>query len=176
MSQTLFAQLLGADFAGLAPAVRALHLATGHARYAGRARITRGRHPLATLLAWASRLPGSAADLPVTVDFEASPTGERWRRRFGRHRMASRLWLHRGYLREHLGAVRFEFALSADDGQIHWRARRVWALGLLPLPARWFAGVRCREREQAGRYEFLVDVTLPWIGPLIRYEGWLEPA
>jgi hypothetical protein len=47
---------------------------------------------------------------------------------------------------------------------------------VLPLPAAWFAGVRCRERARNGRYEFLVEATLPLAGPLVRYEGWLERA
>ena len=33
-----------------------------------------------------------------------------------------------------------------------------------------------REREHAGRYEFLVEAAMPGIGRLIRYEGWLAPA
>ena len=45
----------------------------------------------------------------------------------------------------------------------------------LTLPTRWFGGVRCREAWRGERYTFLVDVTLPWAGALIRYEGWLEP-
>jgi hypothetical protein len=81
----------------------------------------------------------------------------------------------RGHLREQLGAVRFEFDLQAREGGIDWSVRRVWAFGLLPLPTRWFGGVRCREAWQGERYTFLVDVTLPWAGALIRYEGWLEP-
>jgi len=89
--------------------------------------------------------------------------------------MVSRLWEHEGHLHEQLGAVRFAFDLQARDGGIDWTVRRVWALGLLPLPTRWFGGVRCREAWHGQRYTFLVDVTLPWAGALIRYEGWLEP-
>ena len=48
--------------------------------------------------------------------------------------------------------------------------------GLLPLPAGWFDGVRCREREHDGRYEFLVEARLPLVGLVVRYEGWLAPA
>lgn len=51
----------------------------------------------------------------------------------------------------------------------------VRAFGLLPLPSGWFEGVRCREREHAGRYEFLVEARLPLIGLVVRYDGWLEP-
>lgn len=127
------------------------------------------------VLAWAARLPPEAADVAVDVEFLAAPAQERWHRRFGVHPMRSRLWRHGTRLRERLGAVQFEFVLQAQDGAIHWRAARVWVLGILPLPSRWFAGVRCREHAQDGRYAFLVDVALPRVGPLIRYEGWLEP-
>lgn len=172
----LFAQVLGADvFAGLSPAVRALHSVQGDATWAGQGTITRGRHPLVAPMAWLSRLPPTLREVPVQVRFVTDASGEHWQRRFGTHPMRSRLWQQGGRLREQLGAVRFEFALDTRDGAIHWRLARIWALGVLPLPARWFAGVHCREREHAGRYEFLVDVALPGIGPLIRYEGWLEP-
>jgi hypothetical protein len=164
-----------AAFAALPAPLRALHAAEGRQVFVGEGAIRRGRHPLVAPLAWAARLPPSADTLPVQVTFLTDAAGERWQRRFGAHPMQSRLWHHHGRLRERLGAVRFEFGLDARDGEIHWRVTRVWALGVLPLPLRWFGGVRCRERARAGRYEFLVDVRLPWIGPLIRYEGWLAP-
>lgn len=50
------------------------------------------------------------------------------------------------------------------------------ALRALPLPRRRLAGMQCRESERDGRYASLVAVALPWIGPFICYEGWLEPA
>ncbi len=176
LSQPLFAQLLGPAFARLEPPVHALHDRHGTWRYAGQARVRRGRHWLVPVLAWGARLPPSHESLPTTVEFTASAYGERWVRRFGGHPMRSRLWLREGRLREQLGAVRFEFALDERDGAIHWQARRAWLFGVLPLPAGWFANVRCREYAVAGRYAFEVDVALPWVGPFIRYEGQLEPA
>lgn len=176
MSLPLFAQVLGPAFALLAPRLRELHSIQGRQTWAGQARIQRGAHPLVAPCAWLSRLPPSSAAVPVQVEFVVDGGGEQWRRRFGRHPMRSRLWAHAGYLRERLGALRFEFALSACEGEIHWRVRRVWAFGLLPLPTRWFGQVRCRERERAGRYEFLVEVDMPMMGPFITYEGWLEPT
>ena len=111
----------------------------------------------------------------MSVEFTVDATGEHWNRRFGGVRMASRLWQRDGRLYERLGALRFRFALEVVDGEILWRAERAWAFGVLPLPARWFAGVHCRERQHEGRYEFLVDVSMPLLGRLIRYEGWLLP-
>jgi len=50
---------------------------------------------------------------------------------------------------------------------------RVRVLGI-PLPAAWFAGVHAREYERDGRYRFDVVATLPLIGLLVHYHGWLE--
>lgn len=171
----LFARVLGPAFATLAAPVQALHAAPLPCRYVGQARIVRGRHWLVPLLAVLARLPKDGDALPTEVAFSAHGQGEQWARQFGRWLMVSRLWAHEGCLREQLGAVRFEFDLQAREGGIDWSVRRVWAFGLLPLPRRWFGGVRCREAWQGERYTFLVDVTLPWAGALIRYEGWLEP-
>ncbi len=154
--------------------VRALHSVQQRQTFAGRARIQRGTHALVPLLALLSRLPRSG-EVEVEVEFLADAAGERWHRRFGGLPMHSRLWREGTRLREHLGAVRFEFALRADAQSLYWQATRVWALGWIRLPARWFEQVRCREHADDGRYGFLVDVHLPWVGPFIRYEGWLEP-
>lgn len=174
MTTPLFAQVLGPAFERLAPQVRALHSIPARQRWNGQGEVLRGSHWLVAPCAWLARLPPTSS-VPVTVEFVVDASGERWNRRFGPARMASRLWQCDGQLFEQLGAVRFRFGLREEAGQILWRAERVWAFGVLPLPTRWFAQVQCREREQAGRYEFLVDVSMPLIGRLIRYEGWLLP-
>ncbi|MCC4588283.1 DUF4166 domain-containing protein [Xanthomonas sp. NCPPB 1067] len=175
MNTPLFAQVLGhAAFAQLPEPVRALHSVRQRQTFAGQAQIRRGRHVLVPLLALLSRLPRSGA-VAVEVDFLVDARGERWHRRFAGLPMYSRLWRDGERLREHLGAVRFEFALRADTQAVYWQATRVWAFGWVPLPARWFEQVRCREHADTGRYGFLVDVHLPLVGPFIRYEGWLEP-
>ncbi|MCC4635523.1 DUF4166 domain-containing protein [Xanthomonas dyei] len=175
MNTPLFAQVLGQDaFAQLPAPVRALHSVQQRQTFGGRARIQRGRHALVPLLALLSRLPRSG-EVDVEVEFLVDAHGERWHRRFAGLPMYSRLWRQGGALREHLGAVRFEFALRADADALYWQATRVWAFGVIPLPARWFDQVRCREHADAGRYGFFVDVHLPLVGPFIRYEGWLAP-
>lgn len=169
----LFERVLGDSFATLAPRVRALHALDGGASWSGTADIERGRHPLARVCAAIAGLPPAARGVPTTVAFRSDAEGETWRRDFGGARMTSRLRACDGRLCERLGPVAFAFALVARDGELHWQAERARLFGVLPMPARWFAGVRCRERDRDGRYEFLVEARLPWLGPLIRYEGWL---
>jgi hypothetical protein len=171
----LFQRVLGADFHALPPAVRALHGGCGSQVFAGVAAIERGPHWLVSLLAWATRLPPAAPRVPVELELVVERCGERWNRDFGGHRMPSRLFLREWWLGERLGAMEFEFELKVPGDEIHWRVRRAWLFGLVRLPSFLFSQVRCRERERGGRYEFLVEVAMPLIGPLIRYEGWLEP-
>lgn len=176
MTVPLFGRVLGPAFGQLPPLLRALHSVPRRQVWRGQGSVRRGRHWLVAPCAWLARLPPGADEVPVTVEFVVDAAGERWNRRFGDARMESRLWQRGERLFERLGALRFSFALDAVDGEIHWRVERAWAFGIVPLPASWFAQVRCREREHAGRYEFRVDVALPLVGPFIRYEGWLLPG
>jgi len=176
MTPTLFQQVLGAAFFRLPERLRQLHGVRGRARWVGEATIVRGRNPLGRLCAAVAGLPGARAAVPTSVEFDCTGRGETWRRDFGGARMVSRLTCRGGLLRERMGPVEFRFALHANDGALWWTVRRVRLFGLLPLPASLFDGVRCRERERGGRYEFLVEATLPLAGQVIRYEGWLAPA
>jgi hypothetical protein len=176
MQRTIYQQVLGEQFARLPNAVRTLHSLQGQAAYTGRTDIQRGRNPLAGLCALFTGLPPAMRDAPTRVDFLADPRHEIWQRDFGGKRMTSTLTCRDSLLCERLGAVQFRFELQAVAGEIWWIVRGVRLLGVLPLPAGWFRGVRCREREQQGRYEFLVEAALPLVGLLVRYEGWLEPA
>jgi YfiH family protein len=171
--QPVFARVLGDAFARLPPRVRALHSAAGLRRYRGRAEVRRGGGWLSRLCGWATRLPHASSETPIDVEIDASADEETWTRRFGTQPMRSHLRQHGALLRERLGLATFEFALSAADGVLRWEPRRVSALGL-PLPTRWFRGVRATESQRDGRYRFEVEAALPWIGELVRYEGWLE--
>ena len=175
-SPTLFQQALGAPFFNLPASVRRLHATRGTARYAGIATVERGRNPLARLCARIAGLPGAMRDVPLAVEFVADAKGEVWHRDFAGTRMRSRLAFKDGLLRERIGPLQFRHALLANAGAIWWRVEGVRVFGLLPLPARWFRGVRCRESEHEGRYHFSIDAHLPLMGRVIRYEGWLEPV
>lgn len=176
MQPTLFQQALGAAFFRLPESLRRLHASRGRARYAGRARVERGSGPAARLCAWMTRLPPAGEDVALVVDFDCNPRLETWSRDFGGRAMRSAVTLRDGLLRERLGPLQFRFALHANDGAIWWTVAGVRLLGVVPLPASLFDGVRCREYERDGRYHFEVDASLPVAGRIIRYGGWLEPA
>lgn len=176
-SRSVFAQLLGSDFQQLAPIVAQLHRLDGPAQWQGQCVIRRGRHPLARLCGWAARLPRDGQALATTVTLQRHPAQETWTRNFGGVPMRSRMWPWQGRLRERLGLVQFDFQLGVDAGALTWDTRAVRVLGLLPLPASWFAGVQCTEAVDAqGRYTFDVRASLPLIGLIVHYQGWLVPG
>lgn len=168
----LFETLIGADFAHLPRTVRQLHDGSGPRRYLGHGDVERGTHPLARLCCIVARLPPTFSGA-MAVDMQSTPTDERWIRRFGMHAMPSRLQLHADGLVERLGPLRFVFALTVEEAMLHWTVRSVHVLGL-PLPRGWFGNVGAREFERDGRYRYDVFARLPWIGPLVRYRGWLD--
>lgn len=172
MSRGLFQRVLGdGAFDTLPPMVKVLHSRAGRQRYRGEVEVSRGKHPLARLFAWATRLP-PAGKGGVDVEIDADGDCERWTRHIGGHAMSSRLWSQDGLLCEKLGLVRFGFRLTVEENILVWRVVRVHALGL-PLPARWFHAVQARESEIDGRYRFEVAAAMPVAGMLVHYRGWL---
>lgn len=175
MQPTMFQQALGAPFFRLPDAVRRLHSVRGREAWAGRARVERGRNPLAGLCARLAGMPKAGDDVPLRIEFDCDPRRETWTRDFGGARLRSGVVLRRGLLRERLGPVQFRFALHANEGVIWWTVAGARLFGLFPLPAALFDGVRCREFEADGRYRFEVEARLPLAGRVIRYDGWLAP-
>lgn len=168
----LYRRLLGPRFDALPAPVRSIHAHSGLRRYQGEAEVVRGQGMLARVCAWATHLPPQSQG-DIEVEIEAHAAGERWTRRIAGHAMASRLRERDGLLDERLGPARFGFALEADGEGVAWRVRRVRVLGV-PLPCAWFAGVHARESADDGRYRFDVAASLPGIGLLVAYRGWLH--
>jgi hypothetical protein len=175
-SPTLFQQILGAAFFRLPESLRRLHGTRGMARHSGVVTVEGGSNALARLCARIAGLPKPMQDAPLTVEFACDARDETWKRDFDGAAMTSRLVLKKGLLRERLGPLQFRYALHANEGAIWWTVAGVRLFGLVPLPAAVFDGVRCQERELQGRYAFLVEASLPVVGRVVRYAGWLEPT
>ena len=172
----LFRQLLGAGFDSLPARLREVHgNSTGVWR--GLCDVERGSNPLAVAAALATRLPPSGRCVPLTVtiarDSSEARSREQWLRNFDGHRMNSTLWREGEFLLERLGWVTFKFRLRVVDAGIDWQIAGARILGI-PAPLVWFRGASARELTIDGRYTFDVRATLPLVGLLIRYHGWLQ--
>jgi hypothetical protein len=172
LKAALFQRVLGSQLDTVASSVRRLHLHESGGTYSGEVEVTQGRGIFAALCARAMRLPPAGRG-PIAVDIAVVDGTERWTRHIGGQAMRSLLWARDGLLCERIGQVTLRFELRAEASAIVWQAVGARWLGL-PLPPGAFARVFARECEDAGRYHFDVSATLPLIGLLVSYRGWLD--
>lgn len=170
----LYRRVIGAAFDSLPPAVRRMHEIVGAGLAEGRARVTRGRNPIARLIGKLIGFPPAADDVAVTVRFFESGGVEVWERQFGDAGFRSRLAQRGDLLVESFGPLRFGFRLDSDANGLSMRLVRWWA-GALPMPL-WLAPRGpALETAPGGRFRFEVSIGLPLVGEIVSYDGWLEP-
>ena len=172
-----FETALGARFAAAPPAVRAAHCAGPVTRLRGMAEVRGAQTPLARLIARLVGFPPATPSVPVRVTMRLGPGGiETWERDFGGRRFASRLRAVRsGIVRESFGPFHFDMEMEASAEALSMRVVG-WRFGPCPMPA--FLAPRSVATETAdadGRFRFDVPITLPLLGTLVHYSGYLEP-
>ncbi|HNB25416.1 MAG TPA: DUF4166 domain-containing protein [Alphaproteobacteria bacterium] len=174
----LYRRILGQAYATLPPSLQAMHDLSCSARASGRAKVTRGRHPLARLVAALFRFPAAAEDVPVSVTFTVDAASELWRRSFAGHSFSSTQRAGTGsdeyLIVERFGIFDFALAVVLADGRLELVLRGWRCLGL-PLPRSWAPRGDAYEMEAEGRFRFSVAISHPLCGLIVRYEGWLDP-
>jgi hypothetical protein len=141
----------------------------------GEAAVTQGASLAARLLCHLLGFPPSAERTPLSVTMEPDGHGEIWRRRFGDHRMTTRLRSGRivGAVEETLWPLTAVSRLDPDDQGVTQVLVGLRLLGL-PLPRSLWPRLDVREWGEDGRYHFSVEAAFPWSAPIGRYDGWLE--
>lgn len=176
--ESIYRRLLGDAWDNLPQAVRDLHSRTADHAYRGTASVKRGQGFLARVAARAFGFPPEAEAVPVTVKFSVRPDSETWERDFGGRRFASEQRLGvgswEGLLSERFGPIEVGLAVLVEDGTLRLVARKWRAFGI-PMPARFVPGGEAWEAEEDGRFAFHVDIAVPGIGRIVRYDGTLEP-
>lgn len=176
----LYARVLGADFDLLPAPLRALHQPGTESHWTGRARIRRGKGVLAGPVARLFGFPAAGEDVPVSVRFRTDAQGvEEWQRNFGGRRMVSTQEEGHGPIAglivERFGPFAFALALLWQGDRLTLIPRH-WRFFGLPLPRALGPFGETFEREADGRFTFHVEIALPLLGEIVRYEGWLNPA
>jgi hypothetical protein len=174
--EPLFRRVL-ADFAAMPPAVRAAHAPEPARELSGEVDIDGAENPFGGVIAWFAGFPRAGKSVRASVTIEREGDGEVWVRRFGRATFASHLSEGApGKLAERFGAITFDLNAKADAYGFTLAVLAA-RLGELPLPR--FLTPRTEAAAHAdenGRYRFDVTISLPVIGRLVRYRGWLTPA
>ena len=118
-------------------------------------------------------LPPAGRDQALRVTFQVDGDREIWSRTFGNAVFRSVQYERGGLLRERVGPSTFVFALDTSADGMALKLHGVRFLGV-PLPRFLAPSVRTFESERDGRYHFEVEASLPLLGRIVRYAGWLE--
>ncbi len=170
----LYRRVLGSRFSKLPAAVRTLHDVGGASVWLGCADVVRGGNAFARALATLFALPPHGSDQPLCATFTPREGTEVWSRVFGRRTFRSVQSEGAGTLIERVGPVCFTFTLDIIDDALQLRLQRLHVFGV-PMPRALHPCVETRETGNASRYQFDVKSSLPVIGLLVHYRGWLEP-
>ena len=176
----LMERVLVQDFGRLPEAWRRLAEIHDIDHFEGQASVERGQGFLSRLVGALFGFPPAANAVAVEVTKERTVAGERWTRCFGRRRFVSHLSRRdgdaAGVLRERFGPFSFMLRLNVHEGKIFWPVESWTALGV-PMP-RWLMpkSETVEFVDAKGRFNFDVAISVPGIGRVVRYRGWLEPA
>lgn len=173
MSTPLYRRLLRERFEALPPRVRELHDVASASSWSGRADVERGASLASRVVATLFGLPPAGRDQALRVTFQVDGDREIWSREFGDAVFRSVQYERGGLLRERVGPSTFVFALDTSAEGMALQLRGVRFLGV-PLPRFLAPSVRTFESERDGRYRFEVEASLPLLGRIVRYAGWLE--
>jgi hypothetical protein len=131
--------------------------------------------PLAALVARIVGFPKAQAACPAEVAIHADGERSVWRRRIGGHAFTSVLSRPRegGRMSERFGPASMDLSLTPQGERLVYRVEG-WRLGPIPLPRLLAPSTHAYEAVDAeGRFVFDVEISLPLIGRLVRYRGWL---
>lgn len=179
----IFDTRIGAkDFRRLPAMLQEFHRQTAPPIWSGKADIEGGRGFFVKSLARLFGFPDTGQNIPVTIRVDrtiskdGNPT-ERWTRLFADKPMTSVL-RHRtdGSFTENFPPFTFTLPVRSNRDGIEMPVSG-WRLGWLPLPG--FLAPRSETREyqdEQGRFRFDVRLTVPFIGLLAHYRGWLRPG
>jgi len=171
-------------FESLPLAIRAFHRADAPVIWSGCADVDGAKSMLGQLVARMIGLPKAGRGVPVTVSIvrdatiaRAQPPAETWTRDFDGRRFASRLASSSpGTTIESFGPISFRIGLGTEAGRLFYPVTGWW-LGPIPMPATLAPRSETNEWQDAqGRFNFDVRLSLPLLGTLGNYRGWLMPA
>jgi hypothetical protein len=175
----LYRRLLGDAYASLPAPIRALHDLKDTLSVEGRATVERGLGLLARVIAALVGFPSAGRDVPVKVDFTLRDGREIWRRDFAGRTFVSTQEAGQGrferLLCERFGPFAFGIALVCDAERLTL-VFRGWSAFGIPLPRALAPRATAYEHAEDGRFRFYVEIKLPLIGLIVRYQGWLAPS
>jgi hypothetical protein len=170
----LFQRAIG-GFQDMPAALRAAHSPDPACDLEGQVDIDGAETWMGRAVAAVFGFPRGGQALPASVTIEREGDGEIWIRRFGSAVFSSHLSAGDGQnrLRERFGAIIFDLDAHADAEGFELSISGAHIFGM-PLPRALAPSTRANASiNEQGCYRFDVLITLPVVGRLVRYRGWL---
>lgn len=159
--------------AELPKAIEMLHGGSG--QYSGRCTVETGSGRFIGLALRLGQMPPEGKDVAVQLKVDRDGPVWVWTRDFDGHTTRSRLTYDHdlGCVRERFGQLSIWLVPIFEDGRLSIRIKRLSFLGI-PCPKFMLPRSRTVEWEDGeGRFRFDVSADMPFLGALIRYQGWL---
>jgi hypothetical protein len=169
----LFEHAMGATYQRLDPAVRAFHDLTGSAELHGEVETEGPAGALAALLSHLLGAPRRRSLGGIRFELRGDGNQQTWTRHFPHGTMMSSLRVQGPDLVESLGPARLTFALQEKGGSLVMALRSMRFLGI-PCPRWLLPRIIAREEGRDGRLHFHVRASLPLVGRVTGYRGWLQ--
>ena len=178
-NRPVYRRILESRYGHLAAPIRLLHDVTGIHRFRGRSKVERGSNPFADLVATIMGFPKAGQDLAVDVELSVEDRVETWLRKFDGKPFSSTqefgVGRYEGLVVERFGPMAFGLALVEKDTELHLMMRR-WDMFGLAMPLFLAPKITAFEHGARDRFNFSIRLSLPLIGLIVAYRGWLEPA
>jgi len=172
---SLYRTLLRERFAALSAELQRFHSSEGAAKFSGCVQVEGARTCIGALISRIIGLPAACAQSPLAFELRAEAAHERWTRCFPDRRMSSTLRSRDGRLVESLGPLTLHFELVVADNRLVMQVVELKVFGVV-LPRSFARGIRAEETGCEGRLHFEVRASLPWLGHIVSYSGYLELA
>jgi hypothetical protein len=164
---------MGPAYEQLPLPLRQFHALSGRHALQGWVKMVAPKSAPARWMAWCLGTPGQGREGAIRFELEAGEMQETWTRHFPHQVMRSRLLYEDGHVVERLGPAKVRFRLEGSADRLSMKLAGMHFLGV-PCP-RWLApDVLAEETASPGRLHFRIRASLPLVGVVTDYQGWLE--
>lgn len=172
-SVSMYRAVMGDAFNRLEAPVRQFHTFTGCHEFHGEVQVGAPASLPAKWLAILLGAPLKATQGPIRFELLAEPGSETWTRYFPGKTMRSILTKTENRVTEQLGASRLTFELLEAEGALEMRLEKLYFWGIR-CPSWLMPQVVARETGEAQKLHFQIQATVPSIGLVASYTGYLD--
>lgn len=171
----LYRRVMGDEFDRLPPVLRQFHGSLVGASASGAVRVSRGGGIIGRRFGGLLGLPEVGDAVPIRVEVRIEGEKEHWVRWFDDEAETTRQWADDGLLVEEAFPFRFRFELITDGASLEFRQHDVKLLALLPFPSFVSPHTQARMTARDDGWDVRVSVSVPLVGVVIEYLGFVTP-